>query len=92
MGNTDFKCGVWAPLATHWRRPCEEPGGFEVDKTCVDVFGILPRFLENLLESEGLVSYSKTQVSHVVFRGYSLEQGWGTCGPCEHFTCPASAF
>jgi len=24
----------------------------EVDKACVDVFGILPRFLKNLLESE----------------------------------------
>jgi len=27
----------------------------EVDKTCVDVFGLLPRFLNNLLESENLV-------------------------------------
>ena len=26
----------------------------EEDKTCVDVFGILPRFLKNLLESENL--------------------------------------
>jgi len=28
---------------------------FEVNKTCVDVFGILPRFLQNLLESENVV-------------------------------------
>ena len=28
------------------------PCFLEVDKTCVDVFGILPRFLKNLLESE----------------------------------------
>ena len=27
----------------------------EVDKTCVDVFCILPRFLKNLLESENLI-------------------------------------
>jgi len=27
----------------------------EVDKKCVDVFDILPRFVENLLQSENLV-------------------------------------
>jgi len=30
----------------------------EVDKACVDVFGILPRFLKNLLQNENLVCYA----------------------------------
>ena len=48
----------YSDLTASNRRPSTLPTAFheecflEVDKTCVDVFGILPRFLENLLGSE----------------------------------------
>jgi len=38
---------------------------FKVHKTCVDVFETLPRFLENLLESENLICVDAARTKHV---------------------------
>jgi len=53
----------------------EEPGRilFEVDKTCVDDFGTLPRFIVNLLENECFVCVAtarmKTALGILLFQG-----------------------
>jgi len=37
---------------------------FEVNKTGVDIFGILPKFLKHLLESENLVHVATVSIKY----------------------------
>jgi len=47
----------------------------KVDKTCVDIFGVLPRFLEDLLDSENLVCSATSGAKTVL----GILQFWFKC-------------
>ena len=59
---------TFARFAQWLFRPCKDPVlcFLDVDKPCADVFGILPRFLENLLESEHLVFGARTRTRTIL--------------------------
>jgi len=46
----------------------KEPGRkiLQVDETCIDIFGLLPRFLENLLENDNLVCIATVETALTV--------------------------